>query len=430
MKKALVLLFAVMAAVTWAAPIKLLWMSTGPLTFMPGQDKGGFESLDKKLIAAWEKANPGVTVTVTYRDVTQGMMSFQTLLAAGTPPDVWMDAAGNINPYLHDAYAINFGQYLTKTQLSVYNPESISPYIRNGNYYALPEAQVCGGFAVNLDMLASIGEKLPAQAAWTTDEFYRIAKKLKAAGIPALVFFTKNGLSGWDQLWFGAFGASMYKNKDYSKTTINSPEAVKALNWMKKLVDEGLVAAPPNEMTDDDSIELYTTGKLFSGIMQNGHSDYWIPEQVKAGKLAKEFAMTFVELPHAPGLKHAPTFGYQTIVVAHRSANEAKNKAVVKLAYEVAAGKDYVYAGCVTAGGFTTRSDVNPKGGVTDKPSYASIAALAKVAGLQDLNPFGPRTKEVSALWKEPIQAFFNGEVTAQKLLADFEAAANEVLAR
>ena len=429
MKKALVLLFAVMAAVTWAAPMKLIWMATGPVKFVAGQDTGGYDSLDAKLCADFEKANPGVKVQVMYRDVTQGMLTFQTLLAAGTPPDVWIEAAGNANPYLHDAYAINFGQYMTKTQLAVYRPESIGPYIRNGNYYALPQSQVAGGFAVNLDMLAAIGEKLPSQAAWTTDEFYRIAKKLKANGIPALVFFTKNGFSGWDQLWLSAFGASMYKNKDYSKTTINSPEAVKALNWMKKLVDEGLVAAPPNEMTDDDSIELFTTGKLFSGIMQNGHSDYWFPEQAKQGKISKVPEYTFVELPHAPGLKHAPTFGYQAIVVAHRSGNEAKNKMVVKLAL-VAAGKDYIYNNCVMNGGFSPRTDLEPKEGAAAKPSYAAIAALAKVAGLQDLNPFGPRSSEVSALWKEPIQAFFNGEVKAEKLLADFEVAANEVLSR
>jgi ABC-type glycerol-3-phosphate transport system substrate-binding protein len=426
----LVLAIFVIATVSWSAPIKLTFMATGPLKFMPGQDASGYESLDKKLVADWMKANPGVTVDVIYRDVTQGMLSFQTLLAAGTPPDVWLEAAGNANPYLHDAYAIDFKQYLTKAQLAVYKPESISPYIRNGNYYALPEAQVAGGFAVNLDMLAAIGEKLPTLDKWTTDEFYRIAKKLKVNGIPSLVFFTKNGFSGWDQLWLSAFGGQMYKPGDYSKVTINSPQSVSALKWMKKLVDEGLVAAPPNEMTDDDSIELFTTGKLFSGIMQNGHSDYWVPEQVKAGKLAKEFAMTFVELPHAPGMKHAITFGYQTIVVAHRAVSDAKTKAIVKLAYEVAAGKDYVYAGCVTAGGFTTRTDVEPKGGVTDKPSYAGIAALAKVAGLQDLNPFGPKSKEVNSLWKEPIQAFFRGEVTAEKALADFEAAANEVLSR
>ncbi len=430
MKRLLFVAVMVLAAVTvFAAPMKLIWMSTGPVKFAPGQDTGGFENLDSKLAAEFEKANPGVKVQVMFRDVTQGMLSFQTLLAAGTPPDVWIEAAGNANQYLHDAYAIDFKQYMSKAELAVYRPESISPYIRNGNYYALPQAQVAGGFAVNLDMLAAIGEKLPTQEKWTTDEFYRIAKKLKANGIPALVFFTKNGFSGWDQLWLSAFGASMYKGKDYSKTTINSPKAVAALKWMKKLVDEGLVAAPPNEMTDDDSIELYTTGKLFSGIMQNGHSDYWIPEQVKAGKLAKEFAMTFVELPHAPGLKHAITFGYQTIVVAHRSANEARNKMVVKLA-QVAAGKEYIYNAIILGGAFSPRVDLDPKEGVAAKPSYAAIAALAKVAGLQDLNPFGPRSKEVSALWKEPIQAFFRGEVTAEEVLETFEAAANEVLAR
>ncbi len=409
--------------------MKLIWMSTGPVRFTAGQDTGGFDSLDAKLCAEFEKANPGVKVTVMFRDVTQGMMTFQALLAAKTPPDVWIEASGNANPYLHDAYAIDFKQYMSKKELAVYRTESISPYIRNGNYYALPQAQVAGGFAINLDLLASVGEKLPAQDKWTTDEFLRIARKLKAKGIPAITIMAKNGFGGWDQLWLGAFGAQMYKGGDYSKVAVNTPAAVKALNYLKQLQDEGLTMGNPLDMTDDDSVEMFTTGKVASGVMQNGHTDYWVPEQLKAGKLAKEFEMTFVELPHATGLKHTPTFGYQTIVVAHRSANDARNKMVVKLA-QVAAGKDYIYNSCITAGGFSPRTDLDPKEGVCAKPSYAAIASLAKVAGLFDFNPFGPRSSEVNALWKEPIQAFFRGEVKAEKVLADFEEAANEVLSR
>jgi ABC-type glycerol-3-phosphate transport system substrate-binding protein len=116
-------------------------------------------------------------------------------------------------------------------------------------------------------------------------------------------------------------------------------------------------------------------------------------------------------------------------VVAHRSGNDARNKVVVKLAM-VAAGKDYIYNNCILNGGFSPRVDLDPKEGTAEKPSYASIAALAKVAGMFDFNPFGPRSREVDGLWKEPIQAFFRGEVKAEKLLADFEASANEVLAR
>lgn len=426
----MVLALVMVVAGVWGAPkMKLTWMATGPVRFSEGQDTGGFEHWDAKLCAAFEKANPGVEVDVIFRDVTQGMMSFQALLAAGTPPDVWIEASGNANQYLHDAYAIDFKQYLTKQQLAMYKPESISPYIRNGNYYALPQSQVCGGLAVNLDLLASVGEKMPAQEKWTTDEFLRIARKLKAKGVPMITLMAKDGFVGWDQLWLGAFGAAIYKGGDYSKVAVNTPAGVKALNFLKQLQDEGLAMGNPLDMTDDDSVEMFTTGKVATGVMQNGHTDYWVPEQVKAGKLDKEFAITFVELPHAAGLKHAPTFGYQAIVVAHRSVNEAKNKMTVKLAL-VAAGKEYVGANAVGNGGFSTIVGFEPKGGKTEKPSYAAIAALAKVAGLFDYNSFGPRSKEVSALWKEPFQAFLRGEVKAEKVLADFEEKANEVLAR
>ena len=430
MKRVFIVLCVLLVAVgLFAAPkMNLIWMATGPVKFAPGQDTGGYESLDAKLCAEFEKANPGVKVTVMYRDVTQGMLSFQTLLAAGTPPDVWIEASGNANAYLHDAYAIDFKQYLTKEQLAVYRTESISPYIRNGNYYALPQSQVAGGFVINLDMLKSIGMNYNF-ATWTTDNFLTILRKLKDKGIMGTAIMTKNGMSGWNLQWLYAFGAQLYAKGDYSKVAINTPAAVKGLNYMKQMVDEGLTIPFPNEQDENVAVEQFTTGKLFSSAMQNGHTNHWIPTQVAAGKLDKEFDMTFVEFPHAAGVAHVPTFGYQAIVVAHRSANEARNKMVVKLAL-VAAGKDYITNNCILNGGFTTRLDVNPDTGPAINASYKAISALAKTAGLMDTNRLGARTPEVNLAWKEPMQAFMNGEITAQETLNRFEAAANEVLSR
>jgi ABC-type glycerol-3-phosphate transport system substrate-binding protein len=419
----------VLATVCWSAPMKLIWMATGPVKFLPGQDTGGFDSWDAKLCAQFEKDNPGVKVQVMFRDVTQGLLSFQTLVAAGTPPDVWIESSGNANPYLHDQYAMDMKKYLTKAELAQYKPESIGPYIRNGNVYALPQSQVCGGFAVNLDMLAKIGEKMPAVEKWTTDEFLRIARKLKAVGIPSTMIYLKGGLGYWNYQWIYAFGGQFYKDKNYGESAINSPESAKALKFMKQLVDEGLAYPYPEEQDADAGVELFTTGKVFSSAMQNGHTNYWIPEQIKQKKLDKEFNLTFVEFPHAANLKHAPTYGYQAIVVAHRSANEARNKMVAKLAL-VAAGKDYVLANCEGNGGFPTIIGLNPTKGEAAKESYTAIANVAKVAGLMDMDDFGPRSDESRAGWVEPIRAFFAGEITAEVALKQMQESANEVLAR
>ncbi|MDD5391094.1 MAG: extracellular solute-binding protein [Gallionellaceae bacterium] len=433
MKRTTFLVLVALVAVAigaWAAPktMNLIWMATGPVKFIAGQDTGGYPHWDAKLCAEFEKANPGVKVEVIFRDITQGMLTFQTLVAAGTPPDVWIESAGSANGYLNDAYAIDFKQYLTKKELAEYRVDSISPYIRNGNYYALPQSQVAGGFAINLDMLKLVGEKYDF-ATWTTDNFLKILRKMKDKGIMGTAIMAQGGMSGWNIQWLYAFGAKLYNGKDYSKVAVNTPAAVKALNYMKQIVDEGLSNPYPLEQNEDYAVEMFTTGKLFSSAMQNGHTNYWLPTQVKDGKLAKEFELTFVEFPHGPGVAHVPTYGYQAIVVAHRSGNEARNKMVVKLA-RVAAGPDYVGANCMGNGGFSTIVGLEPKGGETLKASYAAIANVAKTGGLMDMNPFGARSGDVNSAWKEPIQAFFNGEITAQQALDQFEEAANDALSR
>lgn len=413
-----------------AAPTyDLILVDTGatPWDVAPNDfDTGGYNSFQEKILGEFLQANPNIQVTYIHRDVSQGSMTVDALMAKGTPPDVWLDAAGYFRNYLNADYALPIEQYM---DVSVYQEHLLAPYTRDGHVYAVPVSNVATGLAVNLDMLKDIGYTLPAQEDWTTEEFLRLAARLKAAGYPATMIMTQQGLISWNIVWLYAFGAELFADGDYSKVAINSPEAVAGLEYMKKLVDEGFTPPYPNELTDDIAVDLFTTGKVFSSMMQNGHTDYWIPEQVKQGALDKPFDMTFIEFPHAPGRAHTPVYGYQTVVMAHRSDDAGRNAATMEL-FKTQVGSEYQTYVTTLQGGFPTLKDFEiPNMGTAAKPSYKAIAALAPAAGLMDLGGMHPRAKEVMAAAKIPIQEFMDGEISAQELLDRWEADANKILA-
>ena len=424
MKRLVLVFFALTVAFgLWAAPVNLTVMLSGQYKFQQGEDQfRGYPNVGEKLIGDFMRANPGTKVTIIYRDIKQGSMTFDALMKAGTPPDVWMDAAGYFKKLLNAEYALPLQKYI---DTSVYQKDILDVYTFGGNVYALPEAQVAGGFAINLDMLDQIGYTLPDQKDWTTDEFLNLAAKLKAAGIPATMVMGKGGMGTWTNLWLYAFGAEFWKD---GKVAINSPEAVKGLNYVKQLVDLGYNYPNPVEVNDDDGVELFTTGKVFSCMMQNGHTDYWIPEQVKQGKIAKAMKITFVEVPHAPGRARTPVYGYQTITVGHYTkGNEAKNKLVAKLT-ELFAGKEIQFYNTTVNGGFPTIKGFTTSTGTAASDSYKAIGKLSATAGLITEFPSTDQGAELWRTWATMTESFLRGKVDAQTMLSDFDAAAKKIL--
>jgi ABC-type glycerol-3-phosphate transport system substrate-binding protein len=384
----------------------------------------GYPGPIEKIVADFEKAN-NAKVNLIVRDVSKGSLTFDALYEAGNPPDVWLDAGSYHPKYMNETYGLDLAKYM---DLSKFDKGLLDAWKVNGKQYAVPMANIATGMAVNLDMLKAIGYEIPSMDKWTTDEYLALGAKLKAVGIPLTCIQAKGGLNSWTNIWLRAFGATMFKPGDWTKVAINTPEAVKGLAFIKQIIDLGYTT-PPLETDDDTLVELFTTGKVFSGMMQNGHTDYWIPEQVKQGKLAKEFAMTFVQFPHAANVKATPVSGYQTTVLAHKSKDEAKNKLIGKFVAAVTGYEMQFYWATIT-GGFTTIKDFSPVLGASAKPSYAAIAKLAPVVGQYQEYPFGDKGTEVRRSWAALSEQWVRGKLTSEAFLAAFEKEANAILAK
>src|SRR3972149_3695357 len=147
----IILLLALALAVGAAPKMKLLLVNTGNTPWPEGFEKeGGYNSFQEKIVGDFMVKNPDIQVTLINRDVTKGSLTVDALMAKGTPPDLWLDAAGWINKYLVPAYALPLEKYM---DVSVYQKHLVDLFTRGGHVYALPTANIATGVAVNLDMV-------------------------------------------------------------------------------------------------------------------------------------------------------------------------------------------------------------------------------------------------------------------------------------
>ena len=427
----LVLVGALFAAGNAEGTYELTVVTSGSYSweYAPGYfDTKGYDSPQDLVHAEFEERHPNVKINYVIRDVTQGSMTVDALIETGEWPDVWIDATGYFKDYLNAKDSLPLEQYM---DVSVFEDWLVEPYTYDGHVYAIPVVNIGTGMAINTDMLDDIGYTLPDDMKdWTIAEYMRLAKKLKAAGQYVTTVSTMKGLGAWMYPWIHAFGGELFADGDYTKVAINSPESRRALEFMKMLVEDGYAVPYPNEVDDNMTVELFTTGKIFGAMMQNGHTDYWVPEQVKNGVIDEVFGYTFIQFPHVPEIEATPVFGYQTVVNVHRSDDETRNKLAAELAAEYLSVRWHDYA-TTLGGGFPVRKGyISPNVGTAANPSFRAVAEVVAASGLMDLGGLNPRTREARDAALIPIQRFADGDISAQEFLDIFEAEANALLAK
>jgi ABC-type glycerol-3-phosphate transport system substrate-binding protein len=432
MKRAMIVALVMVAATLAVGAQTITFLHTGEYSYKEILANGwtkvqteGFSTPYQKM--AWHlQQDTGYTVRPIQMDLsTGGTMTLDAMLAAGNPPDVIMDMEGRVAKLLTPAYAVEPDKL--GVDVSDWTASSLAAATRNGHLYALPIAISAATLCVNTDMLASAGYTLPAQAQWTTDEFLKMAAALKVKGQYATVLFAKNQSSdSWWMNWFIAFGAKQYANYDYSKTLLNSPQAIAALKFMKTLVDKGYAVPNPGEVDDDAALDIWAKGQAAALALQVAHAAT-VDSYVQQGLLAKAFTYKFVEFPHAAGVAHVPVFANQTFTVGHKSGNAAKDKAIAKWMASVAGYEEQYISG--SSGNFPTLKSLIADMGQGTNPHWGEEMSVLASAGTIDRGSSLATFPQIRAAMFPLMQQFYAGKLTAEQVLSQYETAVNAILA-
>ena len=229
------------------------------LTFWGSYGNGGNstqqDALNKTLIPAFEKANPGITVTYVDIPYDSLLQKLTTSAAGGTLPDLvrsdigWVPQLaqlGVLTP-LSDSMS-DFGTLSKATY-----PGSLSTNKYNGKYYGLPLDTNTRVLITSQKALDAAGMQKPPA---TFDDLKQMAAKLKGTGVSV---FADGGLGGWNIYpWIWSNGGAI-TNSGLTKATgyLNGDKSVAAIQMLVDLYKEGQI---PNLITGNQGATSTSDG--------------------------------------------------------------------------------------------------------------------------------------------------------------------------
>jgi multiple sugar transport system substrate-binding protein len=231
----------------------------------------------------FHKVNPNIKVNVEVSDWDSYWTKLNTLIAGGTPPDLFaMDAPLYLDWQSRGAL-LNLKPYLDKEPgfLDGFYPQTLKAYELADGYYGMPRDFQTIVLFYNKDMFDAAGVPYPT-ADWTYDDLKANAQKLT---------LDKDGDGKTDQygLWTDVWDMELFWseaiwahggeiiNPDHTQTLIGGPEARKAWEYIDGLFKDSIM---PNPATAGEY-----GGDLFqSGVAAMTTIGHWaVPGYVQSG---------------------------------------------------------------------------------------------------------------------------------------------------
>ncbi|MHC5797504.1 ABC transporter substrate-binding protein [Lacisediminihabitans sp. FW035] len=226
------------------------------ITYSNFISNGGNEKNLAKIVAAFEKKNPNITVDVKTLPYDAYGTALQTDLAAGTPADVF-DING---PSAYGPLETNGTlSELKGVPSSLYNTALLDSYATGGKQYALPTSFSDVVLYYNKDLFDKAGVSYPT-ASWKWKDETAAAAKLtdKAAG----VWGDHQPVTYNEYYKVLVQNGASFLSKDGKKAAFNTPAGIEAAKW---LVDKSGTTMPTiadGQGTADFDTNLFKAGKL------------------------------------------------------------------------------------------------------------------------------------------------------------------------
>ena len=203
--------------------------------------------------------------------------TFLSRMAIGTCTDVVGVFASDVLSIMEKGYALDITNMIKEWELfQQLRPEIIEPITRNGRIYGLPVGGIGGGYVMTLfynkklfKEAGIVDEKGEAKPPQTWEEFVEIAKKLtnREKNVAGFGILGGDG-AGWHFLnWVWQAGGEFEKNIDGKWTAVfDSPEAVKALEFIKDLKWKHNVLQANVLTSNDDLFQLFVAEQIAMAI--------------------------------------------------------------------------------------------------------------------------------------------------------------------
>ncbi|WP_105100847.1 ABC transporter substrate-binding protein [Streptococcus suis] len=391
----------------WAFPV-----------FTQEKTEDGVGTYEQKIIAAFEEANPDITVKLETIDFTSGPEKITTAIEAGTAPDVLFDAPGRIITYGKNGKLAELNDLFTDEFVKDVNNDNIIQASKAGDTaYMYPLSSAPFYMAFNKAMLKDAGVLDLVKDGWTTDDFEKVIKALKDKGYnPGSLF--SNGQGG-DQ-GTRAFLANLYSgsitDEGVTKYTTDSEQMVKALAKAASWIKDGYMMNG-SQYAGGDDIQNFANG-------QTSYTILWGPAQNGIqGQLLEASKVEVLEVPFPSEDGKAALEYLVNGFAVFNNGDEGRVAASKKFIQFIADDKEWGPKNVVRTGAFPVRTSF---GALYDDERMAMIDKWTGYYSpyYNTIDGFA----EMRTLWFPMLQAVSNGEKEAEAALKEFTEQANATI--
>ncbi len=221
------------------------------------------EDLDT-IIAAFEEANPGITVEVETAPFADYFTLLQADVVGGDAPDVFELNYENFVTYAANGTLLDVSSYLSAD--APFYPRALEAFQYEGAQLALPVTFSTVLLFYNQDLFDRAGVAYPT-ADWTWEDARAAATAIRALGEDVWGIFSP--VQFWEFYKKAAQnGECEFFNEEGTESTINSPACAETLELMVSFLNEDLMptAEELSGVSDGDLFNSGSVGMLVTGI--------------------------------------------------------------------------------------------------------------------------------------------------------------------
>ncbi|MCS6872883.1 MAG: ABC transporter substrate-binding protein [Anaerolineae bacterium] len=354
----------------------------------------------QKIVDDWNAANPDIQVTLN--QVPDYDTTLQKSLAGGEPPDVFYVDSFRFLDLVRAEALMPIGDKLTN--IDDFYPALRNAFTANGQFYCPPKDFSTLALQINTEMFEAAGLSAPT----TWEEMRAAAEKLTKDGVFGVV--VPADFARWIAFLYGAGGS--VTDDEFTKMTINSPEAQAALEFYTGLYLDGFAKTPAD-------LGVGWAGEAFGkGLVAMAFEGNWIEPYLK--DQFPDLKHKAVELPAGPAGKATMAF-----TVCYAVPMKAKNPEAAIKFVDYLTGAEGMKAWTDLGLAMPTRASLR-EGWLAKFPNLEPYLNGAEYARKWQ---FVPGFQAVLDKVNEQLSLVMSGNQTARGALAEIERVGNEVLA-
>ncbi|MGE5530848.1 MAG: ABC transporter substrate-binding protein [Bacteroidota bacterium] len=369
-------------------------------------------------LQVWQDAIDAFTeaskIKVTLQSQAEGdyYAKLQKLIAGGSAPDlVAVDstrfpellAAGSLEPI------DQFIRSQEELRLSDFYPWAIHSFQSQGSTYGLPVNVRVQALACDMDSFELAMKPRPT-ADWNWQQFADLAKAMTRDGENGVPVYGA-ALGPWWQVFVWQNGGELVDNPAApTRSTLNTPQAIEALQFLADLTNKQKVAAPFATTEDGPANTIAAKGAALAMV-----------DRPQVPRLDKVQEMRF-ELVPLPKGKVAANLGLTTgLCLVKGSKRQAEALKLLAYLGGLDGQKQLTNAGAVVPTLEVLAGSEYFAGG---DPSYPFKTALKVARQL----PTTPRYHEIEAVWAEELAPLWAGKATAAQVCPKIDERVNGIL--